>query len=1152
MATITTGGSGAWSSTTNNAPWPGGTLPTAADDVVINNAAHVLTVDTTTAVAKSVTVTLGTLAWDDSVDTKIVVENGITGDFSASAVITCDLSAEPDNTCEIRINAVRATGAGHRMYIGGGFLIKGADKKAVSFTTAALTANSTTSVEIEDVTGWKVGDRLVFCTTQAYNATPRTDVVTIDTITPTTGTAATVAWSDGAGTAGAVLYDHADNCMVGNFTRNVIFGPNTAGDVASIDVLVGVRATNGEIRGVLFDQCNDISTFPGGVVRAVGSNAGFTALSDCAWYEWDGVAFAHGNGHNGLLVREDNVYFSTKSAAVVCLASGQTTAWPAGDARPAVFRAVDGWSFNSPYSPVIDPMISGVTNNVFAAFGFPDICGGGGVWSSRYVIRVGQGVSASPVVDQTRLGLGPDAAHEYSGANNSVIVEFDGWANVTLKSCPENVSGGSLANNVANASLVTLLTVIDRDADPDTQEVYQNTSATIPAIARDATATNINRSTSAIRMTWTGTASYVREHSFEILTKTGEPITLIGYFMKSGTNLPEAGDVAYGASTLPYVEVSGLGITPVRITMDAGTAAGAWEKFSFLPGTATEVVQSSGGDGLLTVTFVGQSAVSGAQCWFAGVPIAPFVTRARHYGYLFDETIPIRTVNATISAAEATAIAYTGMTVTWDPAQSDVTIDGDTTFQKLYDYTQADACLNVADALPLTGAGVAGNPALFAAADITIDTGFKLNGTGSISMAAFTLATEFAGAVAYTYTGGTWSQPTTIPTFSGGTLALGAEGTYEFNVAASTIITMAPTANAVTYAMGDCTFVGTVDLRNTHGSRTITVELPSGVSYTTANNTGAAITVDTPQIYQSVTLSGGVTGSRVQIYDTDAAAELYNDVPGSWPHTWTDGTPAAADRPIRVRVTKVDGDEAKEMIEASIGTCGQTAETAEIAYVVSQVDDDTYNTNAIDGPAIYATSGITFTDAATDLVNCDIAGGAVTWPTIYACFVHWINTAAGIADDITYIDAPDTANYLLTAMQIRNTDTVPLTITGGYGRDASTGLVADIIDTAGSTGNIFPSPDHVVPFSTGSGLTAGQDAALSAAEAAAELAASYSLLARKLLSNKRVLDPATGIETIYDDNGDALYTRNVYDDAAAATLYSGANAPHRVEKYATP
>lgn len=43
MATITTAGSGNWNSTTPNAPWPGGTIPAATDEVIIANG-HTLTV----------------------------------------------------------------------------------------------------------------------------------------------------------------------------------------------------------------------------------------------------------------------------------------------------------------------------------------------------------------------------------------------------------------------------------------------------------------------------------------------------------------------------------------------------------------------------------------------------------------------------------------------------------------------------------------------------------------------------------------------------------------------------------------------------------------------------------------------------------------------------------------------------------------------------------------------------------------------------------------------------------------------------------------------------------------------------------------------------------------------------------------------------
>jgi hypothetical protein len=48
----------------------------------------------------------------------------------------------------------------------------------------------------------------------------------------------------------------------------------------------------------------------------------------------------------------------------------------------------------------------------------------------------------------------------------------------------------------------------------------------------------------------------------------------------------------------------------------------------------------------------------------------------------------------------------------------------------------------------------------------------------------------------------------------------------------------------------------------------------------------------------------------------------------------------------------------------------------------------------------------------------------------------------------------------------------------------------DIIDTAGSTGNIFLAPDHVVAYATGSGVTAQDITDIAAATAAAVPSAS--------------------------------------------------------------
>jgi len=222
----------------------------------------------------------------------------------------------------------------------------------------------------------------------------------------------------------------------------------------------------------------------------------------------------------------------------------------------------------------------------------------------------------------------------------------------------------------------------------------------------------------------------------------------------------------------------------------------------------------------------------------------------------------------------------------------------------------------------------------------------------------------------------------------------------------------------------------------------------------------------------TVTISDITTTTRVQLYDTANSAELYNGVPGSTSYQFSETY--SVDRTVRVRLSDVAGATAKLMIEAVVGSISTSS--YDISYIANQEDDTVYNTNAIDGSSV---TGITIDDT-NDLVNINIAGGSVTWPQIYAYEVYWLNTATGIQDDFAFIDAIDTANYVLTSFIIKNTSSpsVPLVISSGYGRDSISGASVDLVDTSGGT--LIFAPDHVVPYSSGSGLTAGQDAKLTA------------------------------------------------------------------------
>lgn len=272
----------------------------------------------------------------------------------------------------------------------------------------------------------------------------------------------------------------------------------------------------------------------------------------------------------------------------------------------------------------------------------------------------------------------------------------------------------------------------------------------------------------------------------------------------------------------------------------------------------------------------------------------------------------------------------------------------------------------------------------------------------------------------------------------------------------------------------DCTITaGSTDkvhVLKTTGTVTITISGTTSLVAGDVTSAGATVDIAAPQLYQSATVSGFTSGARIQIYDTTSSTELFNGtasagdtVVSGTTATWTDPTPASADRAIRVRVSYVNGATAKNFIETSGLTCGQTSGTESVTYPVTPTADTTYNSNTVDGSAV---TGITFVDSGSnDRVDCNIAADTVPLKDIYAAFVYWNFTATGIANDFTYIDAPDTANYILSGMKIRNTSADPLKITGGYFYD-STGSVENCVDTAGSTGNIFPMPAHVVPYQT--------------------------------------------------------------------------------------
>lgn len=216
---------------------------------------------------------------------------------------------------------------------------------------------------------------------------------------------------------------------------------------------------------------------------------------------------------------------------------------------------------------------------------------------------------------------------------------------------------------------------------------------------------------------------------------------------------------------------------------------------------------------------------------------------------------------------------------------------------------------------------------------------------------------------------------------------------------------------------GDLTGTGSLNL----GAGTLTVTAGETTTVPITYSSGTAV-------YGNVTVSGLVANSRVRLYNTTDATELYNAVVAGTsttiPATWT------ANKDLELSVTNCPGPVPAYLPYSSTNTL--TSSMA--SFTASQALDTTYNANAIDGSTVTEFSA----DYPNIQVDIDDADGTTSVARLYAAFQYMTHSSQGIIYFFNGIIAGDQYNYeIQTAVVDLELDnisatSIPIKISGAY------------------------------------------------------------------------------------------------------------------------
>lgn len=1010
MATITSAQSGLASATST---WVGGVVPVEGDKVIIA-AGHVVEIDDTyTWGDDNQTATIGTAAISVSGTLKAsrMVNSSLTckglllinyatkgldygteaspipGSVTANLII--NKSATTANRTALR-QVSAASGAVN--YIDWSFVGDDSRKRGMYLASDAASGATSITLTASDH-GWKIGDEVMFFHTSDSAKTSQMEFLTINSVSGTT-----------IGLSSALSFTHLAASPVCNLYTNVTIKSHTiaAGSLGNIALdgnnLSGGYATLGY--KYLFKNCGliglgssaNIGMF-NGAANSSGPNKTMLATK-CVMVNKVAAAGGVNVAHGIPMVFDQCVFYGGSFHYGIGLTQFKN-GWAAINAQ----WNTSGSSFNS------------VTNSYICGYS-AGAAGPGNVkttWENCTFFGFGTALNAGVGSYIKNCDLGYTLKWKpFYGDKLYRSPTYSASIECLLEDCLF-YSDLNTPEAVANMGIhaYARITYLNKNRDPAAQEIYTHLSEIKRENSIDYRSTS-SVSIKPIKPIVPGNADV---KTASVACANGKTVRVVGY-VRMDTSFWNSGNC-----NLPTVTLSGLGATPVVFTASSA-ANNAWEQFDL------SITNSAGYDGNFTLTYsVSAKTVTTGTVYFDGVPDAPFVTKARHYGFLFNETSPTVTVDPYVSATEATASALTGCTI--NGATKHITFGAGTidTAQEFYDYSRYWSVTNLTYDVPFSRAG-----------------------------SLFSLASGWA-VVEPSISGLTWGGGT-IDWTSAGTKYGGFDSnTFDFQAAG-------------TYEFGNATLSGTITLINTSGGAVV-VNVPAGTSYT---NTGPNITVNVAVDQAEALISGIVAGSRLQIYNVTTATETVNQINATTSYSlgYPNGTGYSEGDVVRVRLTYCSGLTAKLPVEYTT-----IASAAGWSVLANQQDDEVYIANGVDGSTV--------TEYSSDYVNVQIdisdPDNTTTIQRGYAWYCDQLTGDDGIRYFYGAMQAEDAFNYLLNTdvadIKVQNTGAAGVTLTGGALRrkDGSSPIAPG--------GSVYIYYGRTYGLETGvSGLTAGESSKL--------------------------------------------------------------------------